>query len=59
MLGRWTREPEAREDGAFPGNGRLALDQEELHRLRGANRRLRMAREMFKKAAACFANEST
>jgi transposase len=59
MLGRWKREHEAREDRAFPGKGRLSPDQEELHRLREENRRLRMAREILTKAAAFFANESS
>jgi transposase len=57
MLGRWKREQEAQEDRAFPGKGRLSADQEELHRLREENKRLRMEREILKKAAAFFANE--
>ena len=57
-LGRWKRELEARENGAFPGKGRLSPDQEELYRLREENKRLRMEREILKKAAAFFANES-
>jgi transposase len=59
MLDRWKRELGARENGAFPGKGRLSPDQEELHRLREENKRLRMERESFKKAAAFFANESS
>jgi transposase len=58
-LGRWKREHEAREDRAFPGKGRLSPEQEELHRLREEHRRLRMEREILKKAAAFFANESS
>jgi transposase len=57
MLGRWKREQEARETKAFPGQGRLSPEQEELHRLREENKRLRMEREILKKAAAFFANE--
>ena len=57
MLGRWKREQEAQEDRAFPGKGRLSPDQEELHRLREDNTRLRMEREILKKAAAFFARE--
>ena len=57
MLGRWKRLQEAQEDRAFPGKGRLSPDQEELHRLREENKRLRMEREILKKAAAFFANE--
>jgi transposase len=59
MLGRWTREYEVHEDGAFPGQGRLSPDQAELHRLREENKRLRLEREILKKAAAFFANESS
>jgi transposase len=55
MLGRWKREQEAREDRAFPGNGRLSPEAEELHRLREENKRLRMEREILIKAAAFFA----
>jgi transposase len=29
MLGRWTREVEAQQSAAFPGNGRVSPDQEE------------------------------
>ncbi len=59
MLGRWKRELEVQENGAFPGRGRLSPDQEELYRLREENKRLRMEREILKKAAAFFANESS
>jgi transposase len=59
MLGRWQREREAQENMAFPGQGRLSPDQEELHRLREENKRLRMEREILTKAAAFFANESS
>jgi transposase len=52
MLGRWKREQEAREDRAFPGKGRLSPEQEALHCLCEGNTRLRMEREMLKKAAA-------
>lgn len=57
MLGRWKREQEAREDKAFPGKGRLSPEQEELHRLWEENKRLRLEREILKKAAAFFASE--
>ena len=59
MLRRWKREVADSENGAFPGKGRLSPEQEELHRLRTENKRLRMEREILKKAAAFFANEST
>ena len=46
MLRRWKREVADSETGAFPGKGRLSPEQEELHRLRAENTRLRMAREI-------------
>jgi transposase len=58
MLRRWKREFTDHANGAFPGKGRLSPEQEELHRLRAENKRLRMEREILKKAAAFFANES-
>lgn len=32
MLGRWKREFAGKQRAAFPGNGRLPRDQEELYR---------------------------
>ena len=59
MLGRWIRELE--EDGreAFRGNGKLTAEQEELRRLREENRRLKLERDILKKATAFFAKESS
>jgi transposase len=58
MLGRWKREVEQTKNGAFPGTGRVSLDQEALHRLRAENRRLRMARDILNKALGFVASES-
>jgi transposase len=58
MLGRWKREVEQTMHAAFPGNGRVSLDQEEVYRLREENRRLRREREMLKNALGFFASES-
>lgn len=58
VLGRWIRELEKDKVAAFPGNGRMSPDQEEIKRLREENKRLLMEREILKKAAAFFANES-
>ena len=58
MLGRWKREVEQIMNGAFPGNGRVSRDQEEVYRLREENRRLRMERDILKKALGFFACES-
>ena len=44
---------------AFPGHGRLAPHDEELHRLRAEVQRLKAERDILKKAAADFASHST
>lgn len=49
MLGRWKQE--------FEGSAPSVDEKTELARLRGENKRLRMEREILKKAAAFFANE--
>ena len=58
MLDRWRREYREREKDAFPGTGHQSGDAEELRRLLEENRRLRLEREILKKAAAFFARES-
>jgi transposase len=58
MLQRWKRELAARENGVCPGKGRLSPDQEELHRRREDNKRLRMERDIVKKALGFVASES-
>ena len=59
MLRRWKCQCEAQVQGAFPGKGRLSPEHTELSRLREENKRLRMEREILKKAAAFFASESS
>ena len=58
ILDRWRREYRSREKDAFPGTGHQAGEAEELKRLREENRRLRLEKEILKKAAAFFARES-
>jgi transposase len=58
MLQRWKRELAEEEHAAFPGNGRVSPAQEELHRLREENKRLRLERDILKKALGFFASES-
>ena len=58
MLGKWKRQIERQTNGSMGGNAHLASEHEELLRLRKENQRLRMEREILKKAALFFANES-
>jgi transposase len=54
VLSRWVRE--YRRDGgqAFPGNGRLRPDDEEMRRVRKENADLRVENAILKKVAAIF-----
>jgi transposase len=58
MLGRWKHQIEHQNNGVSRGKGQLSVDHDELLRLRKAVKRLRMEREILKKAALFFANES-
>ena len=52
MLRKWIRKFDNDGAHAFPGSGRLKPDDEELRRLRRENDRLRMERDILKKAVA-------
>ena len=58
MLGGWKREFDTQAGAVFPGNGRMASDQAACHRLRDDHKRLRMARDILKKALGFFASGS-
>ncbi len=57
-LRRWKKQLETDGNQAFSGKGHMTTEKEELYRLRKENKRLRMEREILKKATAFFANES-
>lgn len=59
LLGRWVQEYQASEQEAFRGQGTATSEGAELLRLRAENRRLKLEREILKKAAAFFAKESS
>lgn len=54
----WKTELKDNGNQAFPGKGNLSSEKEELYRLRKEVKKLRMEREILKKAAAFFAKES-
>jgi transposase len=58
VLTRWKSQLASEGTNAFPGKGRLTSEKEELQRLRKENQRLKMERDILKKTAAFFANES-
>jgi len=58
VLRRWKTRLETEGSDAFPGKGHMIPEKEEMARLRKENKRLRMERDILKKAAAFFAKES-
>ena len=58
MLRRWVKEFNQDDGQAFRGNGMLTAQQEELRRLREENKRLKMEKEILKKATVFFAKET-
>ena len=58
ILRRWKKQLTAEGMHAFPGNGKMSSEKEELIRLRQENKQLRMEKEILTKAAAFFAKES-
>ena len=57
QLYKWRKEQGEHGDEAFPGKGRLRPQDDEIRRLRREVDRLRMERDILKKAAADFAKE--
>ena len=58
VLRRWVREQTTDPQQAFPGNGVMKPEQAEIERLRKEESKLKMERDILKKAAAYFAKES-
>ena len=54
LLGTWKKRYESGKIDSFPGKGRLSPEDEELRRLKRENERLRMERDILKKAIAIF-----
>ena len=59
LLRSWKTALAAEGEQAFPGKGHLPAVEEELRRLRAENQKLRIEREILKKATAFFARESS
>jgi transposase len=57
LLHRWKKKSEAGKIDPFPGKGRLSPEDDELRQLRRENKRLRMERDILKKAVAIFSEE--
>lgn len=58
VLRRWMRDVAADGRHAFPGNGQVRPEQQEIDRLRREVAKLRAERDILKKAAAYFARDA-
>ena len=58
VLRKWVRGLRDEPQDAFPGNGRQKIQDAEIARLRKEVAKLKMERDILKKAAAYFAKES-
>ena len=60
MISRWIKEQkQATDDGqVFRGNGKLTPEQAEIRKLREEVRRLKMEKDILKKATVFFAKET-
>ena len=59
VLRKWVRELSTDPVQAFPGHGQMKTEQAEIAALRKEVAKLKMERDILKKAAAWFAKEST
>ena len=58
VIQHWKKKLADEGDQAFPGNGRLTAEQERIRALEQEVRKLRMERDILKKATAFFAGQS-
>jgi transposase len=56
-LYKWVRTLSAKPEEAFPGKGHMASDAEMLRQLKKENERLKMERDILKKAMAIFSQD--
>ncbi len=59
LIGRWQRQLVGQAADAFPGKGKRSAEQQHIHELEAENRRLRMEKEILKKATAFFVKENS
>ncbi len=59
VLRKWIKEFGSAPAQAFPGQGQMKAEQQEIERLRREVNKLRAERDILKKAAAFFAKEAT
>ncbi len=57
LIGRWKRQLEDDQQQAFPGKGKMTPDQQRIRDLEAEVRRLRMEKDILKKATAFFVQE--
>ena len=57
VLRKWVRDWEADPRDAFPGQGQMKPEQQEIERLRREVTKLKAERDILKKAAAYFAKD--
>lgn len=57
LLGRWKKQYEQDGEQAFPGQGRLKPEDEELRKLKRELDTVRQERDILKKAVAIFSRE--
>jgi transposase len=58
LLRKWKQSLEGDGSQAFPGKGKLSAVDEELRQRRAENKRLKMTKDILRKATVYFAKES-